>query len=83
MAQTEDLTFEQALARLEEIVEQLDSGDLALEQSIKLFEEGMALKALCADRLSRAEALVEQYVGDAADEGDAPHVALEKEEEED
>ena len=63
---TEQLTFEQALARLEEIVEELDSGELPLEQAISRFEEGAALKKLCLERLAQAEAKIEQYVSEEA-----------------
>ncbi len=66
MTDTDSLSFEQALARLEEIVAGLDAGDLSLEESLQLFEEGMTLKQLCLERLAQAEALVEQYT-----EGDA------------
>ena len=38
-----DIKFEDALGRLEQIVDQLESGDLALESSLKVFEEGVAL----------------------------------------
>ena len=70
MTELDDLTFEQALERLEEIVGLLDSGDLALEDAIARFEEGVALKKLCLERLAQAEAKIEQYVLDEA-EGDA------------
>jgi exodeoxyribonuclease VII small subunit len=62
MEQAAELTFEQALLKLEEIVQELDSGELSLEEAIRRFEEGMALKALCAERLASAEAKVEVYV---------------------
>jgi len=61
-----ELTFEQALARLEEIVEELDSGDLPLEAAIARFEEGAALKRLCLQRLNEAEAKIEIYVAEEA-----------------
>ena len=69
MTEPTDLTFEQALARLEEIVQELDSGDVSLEEAIKRFEEGMVLKQLCLQRLSEAEAKVQLYVGDEAEAG--------------
>ena len=59
-----ELTFEQALTRLEEIVEQLDSGDLPLEAAIARFEEGATLKQLCLQRLTEAEARIETYVAE-------------------
>ncbi len=40
-------TFEQSLKKLETIVEKLEKGDLALEESLKLFEEGVGLSAAC------------------------------------
>jgi len=48
-------TFESAMKRLEEIVELLERGDLMLEESLKLFEEGMELSRYCAARLNEAE----------------------------
>ena len=49
------LTFEQQLARLEEIVAALEKGDAQLADSLKLFEEGTKLIASCSDQLDRAE----------------------------
>ena len=49
------LTFEQAAARLEEIVRQLEQGDAPLEESMTLFEEGTALMNICTTMLDRAE----------------------------
>jgi exodeoxyribonuclease VII small subunit len=49
------MTFEAALSRLNEIVEQLERGDTPLEESLKLFEEGSALAASCYKKLSEAE----------------------------
>ena len=47
--------FEEALARLETIVKSLEDGDLQLEESLKLFEEGVALTRLCAAKLDEAQ----------------------------
>jgi len=58
--------FEAALARLEEIVKELEAGDLALEQSLKLFEEGIKLSRLCNKRLEDAERRVEVLLKDKA-----------------
>jgi exodeoxyribonuclease VII small subunit len=55
-------TFEQAIARLEEIVAELDRGDLALEEALKLFQEGTALRGACERKLAEAEATVEQLL---------------------
>jgi exodeoxyribonuclease VII small subunit len=51
--------FEAALGRLEDIVKELETGDLPLEQSLKLFEEGIKLSRLCNKRLEDAERRVE------------------------
>jgi exodeoxyribonuclease VII small subunit len=51
--------FEECLARLEQIVEQLERGDIPLEQSLKLFEEGMTLSNACRKELQDAEGKVE------------------------
>ena len=50
-----EYTFEQALARLEEIVKGLENGSLHLDKSIELFEEGNALVKLCTQKLDAAE----------------------------
>ncbi len=47
--------FEEALARLEAIVKDLEEGDLKLEDSLRLFEEGVGLTRLCASRLDEAQ----------------------------
>jgi len=47
--------FEEALARLEAIVKSLEDGDLPLEESLRLFEEGVSLTRLCAGRLEEAQ----------------------------
>ncbi len=58
--------FEDALARLEEIVRELESGDLPLEQSLKMFEEGIKLSRICHKRLEDAERRVEILLKDKA-----------------
>lgn len=50
-----NLTFEEALARLETIVRSMERGDVALEESMKLFEEGTALVRQCGKLLDEAE----------------------------
>lgn len=52
-------SFEHALKGLEEIVQRLESGDLALEESLKLFEEGVRLTRVCSGRLEEAEKRIE------------------------
>lgn len=48
-------TFEESLRRLEEIVTTLEQGEVSLEDSIKIYEEGLTLSKLCIDRLTQAE----------------------------
>ncbi|HYC74446.1 exodeoxyribonuclease VII small subunit [Brevundimonas sp.] len=57
-----DLSFEDALQRLEQIVSRLESGQAPLEESITLYEEGARLKAHCEDRLKAAQLRVEKIV---------------------
>jgi len=56
------LSFEQALAELETIVRQLESGDVELERSIEIYERGAALKAHCETKLQAAQLRVEKIV---------------------
>lgn len=58
--------FEESLARLEEIVKELESGDLSLDLSLKLFEEGIKLSRVCNKRLEDAERRVEILLKDKA-----------------
>jgi exodeoxyribonuclease VII small subunit len=55
-------SFEQSLKRLEAIVDQLEKGDLALEDSLKLFEEGVKLSAACKKELDAAEGKVQVLI---------------------
>jgi exodeoxyribonuclease VII small subunit len=48
-------TFEDSLHRLEEIVEQLEQGEVPLEESIKMYEEGLTLSRECMEKLAQAE----------------------------
>ena len=63
------MTFEEAFRRLDEVVSRLEQGDLALEESLALYEEGMARAARCNDLLDKADLRVRQLV--AAPGGDA------------
>jgi exodeoxyribonuclease VII small subunit len=54
-----DIKFEDALQRLELIVDQLEAGNLALEESLKVFEEGVGLARRCARYLDDAEKRIE------------------------
>jgi exodeoxyribonuclease VII small subunit len=57
-------TFETSLEALEQIVRQLESGDLPLEKSLELFEQGIKLSRECQDRLSQAERRIEVLMRD-------------------
>jgi len=54
--------FEDAMKRLEEIVEDLEGGELPLEDSLKVFEEGMKLLTFCSDKLDEVEKRVDLLV---------------------
>jgi exodeoxyribonuclease VII small subunit len=58
----ESLSFEAALAELEQIVSRLEQGEVDLEDSIVLYERGTALKAHCEKKLKGAEARLEKIV---------------------
>ena len=52
---SEQLTFEKAMERLEQIVQLLESGKCTLDESLKLFEEGTKMTAFCSEQLKNAE----------------------------
>jgi len=57
-------SFEASLEALEQIVRQLESGDLPLEKSLELFEQGIRLSRECQERLSQAERRIEVLLRD-------------------
>ena len=57
-------TFEAQLAALERIVRELERGDLALEKSLELFEQGVRLSRICQERLNEAERRIEVLLHD-------------------
>jgi exodeoxyribonuclease VII small subunit len=59
-----DLKFEDCLARLEQIVSALETGNLPLEESLKVFEEGVGLARHCSRYLDDAERRIEMLVKD-------------------
>jgi exodeoxyribonuclease VII small subunit len=63
---TEELAFEAAFARLEEIVGKLEAGDLALDDALALFEQGQKLAAHCSARLDEAELKVQKLSASGA-----------------
>lgn len=62
MAENKDMKFEDAMARLEEIVGLLENGDAPLDKSLDLFEEGVSLVKLCNSKLDAAEQKVKILV---------------------
>ena len=60
----EEISFEEALKRLEEITNKMESDDLSLEESIKNFEEGIYLSRYCSEKLEEAEKKVEILLTD-------------------
>ena len=55
-------SFEASLKRLETVVEQLEKGELSLEESLKLFEEGVSLSETCRKQLEAAEGKVQKLI---------------------
>ncbi len=59
---SEALTFEQAMKRLEQVVRELETGELSLDQSLALFQEGVELTRRCGTMLDAAEARIEKLL---------------------
>lgn len=66
MAKGNSLKFEEALESLEIIVRKMEAGDLTLDESLKIFEEGMDLTKFCEQKLKEAQAKVETILKDKA-----------------
>ncbi len=66
-------TFEESLRTLEEVVERLERGELTLEESVRLFEQGLQLSNACKTELDRAEGKIQLLV----DQGNGKMVATE------
>ncbi|MEM7720160.1 MAG: exodeoxyribonuclease VII small subunit [Pseudomonadota bacterium] len=69
-----EMSFEDAMRELETVVSRLETGDVPLEDSIKLYERGAALKAHCQKKLAEAEEKVAQITldGDGTPKGTTP-----------
>ena len=65
---TDTPSFEQALQQLEQIVQKLEKGELPLEDSLKLYEDGIRLSRLCHGKLEEAEGRIEVLLKDARGE---------------
>ena len=55
-----EIKFEKAMKRLEHIVEELEKGELDIDKSLEIFEEGIKMSRVCAKKLSEAEAKIEK-----------------------
>lgn len=66
--ENEKMSFESATKRLEEIVAQLERGNTSLEDSLRLYEEGVGLVRACNDALDNAEKRIKVLVGDGSGE---------------
>lgn len=62
----QQLSFEQALGELESIVDRLETGDVALEESIEIYQRGAQLRAYCDEKLKSAQARIEKITGDGS-----------------
>jgi len=70
MSDDDELSFEKAIDELEMLVSKLETGDVSLDESIKLYERGAKLKAICEKHLKRAEAkitLIDQKINGEID----------------
>ena len=55
-----EIKFEKAMTRLEKIVEELERGDLDIDKSLEIFEEGIKMSRLCSKKLNEAEAKIQK-----------------------
>lgn len=73
----EELSFEEALTKLEEIVEKLEVGDVPLEKAINYYQEGMQLSKICSDKLNNVQKKMTQIMNEQGES--APFVIQEEE----
>jgi len=55
-----EMKLEKAMRRLEDIVEELEKGELDIDKSLEIFEEGVKMSRLCSKKLNEAEAIIEK-----------------------
>jgi len=77
MAEKKNADFEQSLGRLEELVGQMESGELSLEEMIKHFEEGSTLVGVCTKKLNEVEQKIEKLVKKDGELKEVPFEAVE------
>ena len=56
-----ELKFEKAVQRLEKIVDDLEKGELDIDKSLEMFEEGIKMSRICSKKLNEAEAKIEKF----------------------
>ncbi|MCD5323512.1 MULTISPECIES: exodeoxyribonuclease VII small subunit [Pontibacillus] len=76
-AQQEELSFEEAMKQLEQIVEKLEEGDVPLEKAITYYQDGMKLSKVCNDKLNNVEKQMQQIMND---QGEFESFSVEEEE---
>ncbi|WP_347862776.1 exodeoxyribonuclease VII small subunit [Salimicrobium sp. PL1-032A] len=64
MSEKNELSFEENMNKLEEIVEKLESGDVPLEKAIQYYHEGMKLSKICSDKLTNVESQMKQILNE-------------------
>ncbi|MBB6454219.1 exodeoxyribonuclease VII small subunit [Salirhabdus euzebyi] len=62
--QNKEVSFEEAIMKLEAIVEKLEEGDVPLEKAIDYYQEGMKLSKFCNDKLTKVEKQMEQILNE-------------------
>ncbi len=72
---TPPLSFEEALARLDEVVARLEGGEVGLEEAVGLFEQGQGYLATCRERLARAQQRIEELTSASTAISDGEHDA--------
>lgn len=77
MTEKKNVDFEQSLGRLEELVGQMESGELSLEAMIKHFEEGSKLVGVCTKKLNEVEQKIEKLVKKDGELKEVPFEAAE------
>ncbi|MEW8986698.1 MAG: exodeoxyribonuclease VII small subunit [Bacillus sp. (in: firmicutes)] len=77
MAEQQTQTFEEAMEKLESLVDRLEEGDVPLEEAISIYKEGMELSKLCHDKLTVVE---EQLTQILTDDGQIKSFAVNEEE---
>ncbi|MGG6309706.1 exodeoxyribonuclease VII small subunit [Paenibacillus macerans] len=74
-AEQPEIHFEEAMNQLEDIVSQLERGDVPLEKAIDLFQQGMQLSQLCSQKLAQVERKIEMIVEEDGEIGKQPFQA--------